>query len=433
MPDRSAPSPTAPDPLADPPPPSPRAAADPDELAVLRAENAELRAANTQLRAAIAELATDELRQVAVHWNPEGCITAWSSEAEQLFGWSAAEAQGRSLLGLLAAVDAETEAILRALILAGRLGESCGQVHSKSGEVRRYKWRNVLQFDPQGVCQAVCSYLTELSGKSAPISRLRADAMLMQTILDNLQSIIFVKAPDGHYLFTSQHLERMYGTSRERILRGTDYDFWPKEVAAAMRQKDDEVAAGRQLVQFEETIPQPDGTHTIATLKFPVFDMNGQCLGVCGVATDVTDRKRAEQERNALQQQVIAAQEAALRELSTPLIPVADGLIVMPLVGTLDPARARQILDSLLHGIVEQRSRLVILDITGVRAVDAQVAATLVQASSAARLLGVQVLLTGISAAMAQVLVTLQTDLSSIVTLSTLQSGIAYALKQIQK
>lgn len=426
MPDKLEPNAAEKNPVSDSRRAEPQAVADRDELAALRAENA-------QLRARITELEADAERpQVAVHWNPEGRITAWSPEAEQLCGWSAAEAIGRSVLGLLSAVDAETEAILRALILAGRLGESYGQVHGRSGGIRRCRWRNVLEFDAQGACKSVCSYLTELRDKSARIDKLRFDAILMQTILDNSQSIVFVKAPDGRYLFTSQHLERMYGKSREQILRGTDYDFWPEDVAATMRRKDDEVAAGKQLVQFEETIPQPDGTHTISTLKFPIFDMNGQCLGVCGIATDVTDRKRAEQERNALQQQVITAQEAALRELSTPLIPVADGLLVMPLIGTLDQSRVHQIQTSLLTGIVEQRSRLVILDITGVRAMDAQVAGALVQTASAAKLLGVQVLLTGISAAMAQVLITLQTDLSSIVTLSTLQNGIAYALKQIQ-
>lgn len=396
------------------------------EVDVLRAENA-------RLRARIAELEGKSAPPAAIRWDPQGLIISWSAEAEQLLGWSAAEVLGRSALGLLSAVTAETDALLRSFIVAGQLGQSCGMVHDKSGRVQRCKWRNVREFDSQRACSAVSSYLMPLTGESELVEQLLFDQILMQTILDNAPSICFVKAPDGHYLFTNQHLESMYSTSRERILSGKDIDFWPEDVAATMRRKDRDVENGKRRVQFEETIPQPDGTHTISTIKFPVFDMNGECLGVCGIATDVTDRTRAEEERNALQQQAMAAQEAALREMSTPLIPVADGLLIMPLIGTIDQNRARQVLESLLAGIVEQRSRLVILDITGVRSVNAEVAATLVQAASAARLLGVQVLLTGISAAMAQVLVTLQTDLKSMVTLGTLQSGIAYALKQIHK
>lgn len=143
---------------------------------------------------------------------------------------------------------------------------------------------------------------------------------------------------------------------------------------------------------------------------------------------DVTARVAAEQEHTHMQAQVIAMQSAVLLELSTPLIPISDQIVVMPLVGTVDAHRARQITETLLSGISTHRFQLAILDITGVAVVDTHVANTVLQCAQAVRLLGAQVVLTGIRPEVAQLLVGLGLDLSGVVTRSTLQTGIAYAL-----
>jgi rsbT co-antagonist protein RsbR len=148
------------------------------------------------------------------------------------------------------------------------------------------------------------------------------------------------------------------------------------------------------------------------------------------VARDVTAEHQAQAELAALQEQVIAAQQAALRELSTPIIPLSDGVIAMPLIGAIDSARAQQIVESLLAGVEAHRARAAILDITGVQVVDTQVANALLRAAQAVRLLGAQVIITGIRPEVAQTLVGLGLDLGGITTLATLQSGIAHALGQ---
>lgn len=424
------------------------------ELKQAREEIAALQVTIAQLRAQVAERAVVPvgaalapavpagepaivlpmaLPMADIDWNLEGLITSWNAGAERMLGWPGAEALGRSVLSLLTAAEPATEAMLRSTILQGRLGDSYGHVQTKGGSQLRCQWRNVIERDSEGQALSVRSRIIDLTLQPARDDELRKSILLMQTVLDNAPSIVFVKDGAGRYLLTSQHLEHMYKSSREQILGSSDYDFWPREVAEGMRERDAEVAAGKRLIQFEEAVPQPDGIHTFATVKFPIFNLNGGLIGVCGIATDITERKRGEQERKALQEQVIVAQEIALREMSTPLIPVADGLLVMPLIGTIDQTRARQILESLLEGVVRQRSRFVILDMTGVREADAQVASTLVQAACASRLLGVQVILTGISPAMAQALVGLNAELTGIATLSTLQSGIAYALQKIQQ
>jgi PAS domain S-box-containing protein len=144
--------------------------------------------------------------------------------------------------------------------------------------------------------------------------------------------------------------------------------------------------------------------------------------------TDITERKQAEAERARLQQEVIEAQQQALQELSTPIIPVMEHIIIMPLVGGIDTMRARDVTRALLAGIREHQARVVILDITGVPIVDSGVAAYLNKTIQAARLKGAHTIVTGVSEAVAETIVDLGIDWSGIETLSDLQTGLRSAL-----
>jgi len=139
--------------------------------------------------------------------------------------------------------------------------------------------------------------------------------------------------------------------------------------------------------------------------------------------------KRETAERERLQGEVIEAQKKALQELSTPLVPVTDEILVLPLIGTIDTRRARQIIDVLLEGTSSRRARVVILDITGVPVVDTGVANYLLQATQALRLLGAECLLVGITPEVAQTVVGLGMELHGLVTRRDLQDGIDYALR----
>lgn len=259
---------------------------------------------------------------------------------------------------------------------------------------------------------------------------LRQQLKLLKDILDNSTPVIFVRDVSGRYILVNRRYETLFHAPAEQILGKTDFDLFPKELAEKFYANDMEVIAGGVPVELEEVVPLEDGPHTYITLKFPVRDLDGTLYAICGIATDITERKRSEQQHAALQQQIIQTQQAMVRELSTPLIPLAEGVLVMPLIGTIDSLRAQQIMRTLLEGIAEQRARVAILDITAVKVVDTQVANALVQAAQAARLLGAEVVLTGIGAEVAQTLVHLGANLSGMVTLSNLQNGIAYALGQ---
>jgi DNA-binding response OmpR family regulator/anti-anti-sigma regulatory factor len=143
---------------------------------------------------------------------------------------------------------------------------------------------------------------------------------------------------------------------------------------------------------------------------------------------ELGERLRAEVARAALQEQIIAAQRERLAELSTPLIPITERIVVMPLIGTMDAERASEVQESALRGASARRAAFVILDITGMRSADGSVAEMLVRTGDALRLLGARAVVTGVSPDVARMLVEQQVSLGSLVTKATLQDGIAYAL-----
>ena len=125
---------------------------------------------------------------------------------------------------------------------------------------------------------------------------------------------------------------------------------------------------------------------------------------------------------------VIREQSSAILELSTPVVELWDEILAVPLIGSVDTARTQQIMESLLTRIVETGASTVIIDITGVPVVDTAVAKHLLQTIAAARLLGAEAVIVGISARIAQTLVHLGVDLSEVVTRTTMAKGLEYAL-----
>lgn len=140
---------------------------------------------------------------------------------------------------------------------------------------------------------------------------------------------------------------------------------------------------------------------------------------------DITAQKVAELERDLL----LSSQTQLLARLSTPLIPVADDVIVMPLIGPVDTARANRALEVLLTGVVHQHARVAILDVTGVPTVDEEVVHALLRAARATRLLGVEVFLTGIRREVAQAICAHGHNLAEMTTCANLKQGIARAMK----
>jgi rsbT co-antagonist protein RsbR len=126
-------------------------------------------------------------------------------------------------------------------------------------------------------------------------------------------------------------------------------------------------------------------------------------------------------------QEIIHRQQEAIRELSTPVLKVRPGLLILPLIGIIDTDRARHFTGNLLASIRSERARVVIIDLTGVPAVDSAVANHLLMAAKAARLLGATAIITGLSTVNAETLARLGVDLGEVLTLSDLETAITEA------
>jgi rsbT co-antagonist protein RsbR len=126
-------------------------------------------------------------------------------------------------------------------------------------------------------------------------------------------------------------------------------------------------------------------------------------------------------------ERIIREQQEAILQLSTPVLQVRERLLILPIIGAIDPQRARQLTEQLLSAIRTNRAKVVVIDITGVPVIDTNVANHLVHTVEASRLLGAMVIVTGLSAKIAQTLVTIGVDLSKMNTVGDLQGGIEEA------
>jgi rsbT co-antagonist protein RsbR len=130
-------------------------------------------------------------------------------------------------------------------------------------------------------------------------------------------------------------------------------------------------------------------------------------------------------------ERVIRQQQEAIRELSTPVLQVRERLLILPMIGVLDGQRARQLTEQLLRAIRTNRAKVVVIDVTGVPAIDSTVANHLVQTVEACRLMGASVIITGLSSEIALTLVTIGVDLSMMTAVGDLQGGIEEAERML--
>jgi anti-anti-sigma factor len=234
-------------------------------------------------------------------------------------------------------------------------------------------------------------------------------------------------------VFCNRRYREIYGLSAAMIVPGRAFEEIVRDGAlrgqyAAVRGREEAFVAER-LAQHRsgEAVE-----HQLSSGRWVrAVDRRTAKGGIVCIRTDITDQRRAEDLRRQSDEQevTIRAQAALLAELSTPLLRIAEGALVLPLVGSLDSHRASRVVESLLQAVEAQRTELVILDITGVPLVDTQVANVLLQTARAVSLLGARTVLTGIRPDVAQTIVALGVDLGDIVTRADLQAGIKYALR----
>ncbi len=258
---------------------------------------------------------------------------------------------------------------------------------------------------------------------------------LFKTMADNSTDAIVMTNPETHHFtYANRAAHEMYGYDYDRqelVGMALAYKVWCEEDIPFLTETiSPQIMAGGWKGEVRQK--RKDGAIFEASdAIFPLHDNTGKLVGIAGMIRDITERKQAEAERERLQQEIIEAQQRAIAELSTPVIPIMDRIIVMPLIGSIDSLRARDITRSLLAGISQYRAKVVILDVTGVSLMDTGIVNHLNKTIQAARLKGARTILTGLSDAVAESVVDLGIDWSGLTTLSDLQTGLLAALDSL--
>lgn len=117
----------------------------------------------------------------------------------------------------------------------------------------------------------------------------------LQAVLDNTTAVIYQKDTEGRYQLLNNRYEELFNVDHKVLIGKTDFEVFPREIAAAFRENDLQVLEVGKPIEFEEQVPQEDGEHTYISIKFPLFNAEGQPYAVCGVSTDITERKQAEE------------------------------------------------------------------------------------------------------------------------------------------
>lgn len=248
------------------------------------------------------------------------------------------------------------------------------------------------------------------------------------TLSENAPDGIAIASISGTLTYANNAFRTLYGYE-DATIGMSIADFFAdteKHVAADMIQHVLQEGIWQHMNSYQH---KAGHTIPVQVSVFLIRDEQGNPLSLASLHQDMTEHVEREEAMRRSQELIIETQQQAIQQLGTPLLPLANGIVAMPLIGTIDTTRAMHIMETLLEGVATQRANVAILDITGVQTVDEQVANALVQTAQAVRLLGAEVILSGIGPAMAQTLVAMGADLSSVATRSTLQESIAYAMR----
>ncbi len=255
--------------------------------------------------------------------NPKQYGTTWiSARIESICGFSADEYTSTPELWASRIHPEDKAKTIEAYeaVLAGASRQMEYRWKCANGEYRWFLDHPMLVFDSNGKPTEIVGAWLDITDKKTTDIALRASESRIAAILDHSPAIISLKDADGRYLLANKKLSELTGVSPSDILGKTDADLFPKEFAEAFGKSDQTVQRHGGTVETEQTIPHQNELRTFLTLKFPIHDETSRSPIICAIATDITDRSRAEESLATQGRKLSALAE----ELSTLLAHTRD-------------------------------------------------------------------------------------------------------------
>lgn len=163
---------------------------------------------------------------------------------------------------------------------------------TKHGDYHWFRARGQAVWDDKGRPFRMAGSLQCITDRKRIEGALRRSERLLKDVIDNTTAVIYVKGPDGCYMLTNRRFEQLFNLTTDQIVGRTDHDLFPREIADAFSANDRQVLERKAPVEYDETAPHGDGLHHYLSIKFPLCDETGAPYAVCGISTDITERKR---------------------------------------------------------------------------------------------------------------------------------------------
>lgn len=345
-------------------------------------------------------------------------VTGWNERAEKVLATPRGVALGRSLDDLLPVEDSATwrtrlahsgDAPLRLIVR-----------HPSGGRCHLEAWvqqTSIVEEQPS----AFMIYAHDITHRVADEQRLALQRAVLDAVIQNLDLAVWAIDRDGVFLRMAGKALATAGLKEDQLVGLSIFETYPKTYLEVVRR----ALAG----SVQHSPPTEEHGLTWETWYVPVDDPGLDAAVVC-VSLDITEARRREKD---LQEklQLIERQQETIRELSTPIIEVWDGVLTLPIVGLIDSVRTAELMNNLLESITRTRARFAILDLTGVEVVDTSTASHLIGLVSAIRLLGADGVLTGIHPNIAQTIVSIGVDLSRVRVFAKLRDALKYCISQM--
>ncbi len=237
----------------------------------------------------------DSSNDAIVSKDLRGVVTSWNAGAERLFGYTAAEMIGRPITAIIPPDHLHEEQTILTRVLHGQRVDHYETVRMRKDGSRIHISLAVSPVkNSDGRVIGASKVARDISARKKMEEALSAAEERARTVLQATTAVMYQMDADNRFVLVNRRFEELFGMTSEELKGKSVFDVFPEDTAAVFETHNRMVFVERRALEFEETAPQADGLHWYSSIKAPLFNEQGEVVGIVGVSTDITARKRME-------------------------------------------------------------------------------------------------------------------------------------------